>query len=86
MSTEWVGTRKSFRPFVVSRGCPRGRHYVARRVSPMFDFDEFMIALPSTVIIGGISALVSWLVIRGAVLSALRTYRREQMEGHSEQL
>lgn len=52
----------------------------------MFDLDEFMIALPSTVIIGGVSALVSWLVIRGAVLSALRKYRREQMEGHSEQL
>ncbi|WP_295842862.1 hypothetical protein [uncultured Microbacterium sp.] len=52
----------------------------------MFDFDEFMIALPSTVIIGGFSALVSWLVIRGAVLSALRKNRREQIEGHSDQL
>jgi len=52
----------------------------------MFDFDEFMIALPSTVIIGGISALVSWLVIRGAVLSALRRYRREQMERRPDQL
>jgi len=52
----------------------------------MFDFDEFMIALPSIVIIGGISALVSWLVIRGAVLSALRKYRREHIEGHSDQL
>ncbi|WP_186316497.1 hypothetical protein [Microbacterium sp. BH-3-3-3] len=52
----------------------------------MFDLDEFMIAFPSTVIIGGMSALVSWLVIRGAVLSALRKHRREQIEGHSNQL
>ena len=46
----------------------------------MFDFDDFMRLVPSLVLFGGVTVLISWIVIRGAVLSALRKHAREQDE------
>lgn len=46
----------------------------------MIDFDDFMRNVPLLVLVGSISAAVSWVVIRGAVLSALRKHSREQRD------
>lgn len=46
----------------------------------MIDFDSFMRSLPLLVLISAVSVTVSWLVIRGAVLSALRKHSAERAE------
>lgn len=49
-------------------------------LSSMIDFDDFMRNVPMLALITSISAAISWAVIRGAVLSALRKHSREQRD------
>ncbi|MDR2294704.1 MAG: hypothetical protein LBE05_05820 [Microbacterium sp.] len=50
----------------------------------MTEFDAFMRNLPFLVLTLGIGSALSWLVIRGAVLSALRKHSSEQNEARED--